>query len=329
MIKKIGFSLLLLFFLSTSGEIFVSGKVYSQTESSLYSSYLKGILAEKYGNTSRALKEYKQAVKVDQDSAILALRKAAQYLRLEEYQQAEAVLYRIKDKDPLNLDIDLFLVFLYSRQGKVSQANKVYGGMLEKMYEQNPEDLSVTQDLARYKMDIDDYDKAVSLYQEIIKAKPQDAEAYFWLGYAYEEKGQRNKAIKKWEKALDLDPNHADSLNALGYIYAEQGIKLDRAEILVKRALEIRPGLAAYLDSLGWVYFKKGDFQKAKKYIEQAAEKMEDPVILEHLGQIYYKLGEFRQAENVWQRVLELKPDSEKIRKRLEKINYEISTKQD
>ncbi len=325
--KTIVFGLFVLFFLSGNVEKLFLGEVYPQSGSSLYSSYLKGVLAEKYGDYQRALQEYRQASLLDRGSVSLSLRKAVQHIKLEEFQQAEKILKKVKKSDPVNLDASLLLVFLYTHQDQEDKAIKEYGSMLGRMYKENPENLNIAQDLARYKIQAKDYDTAVELYEKIIELEPRNSDAHFWLGYVYEEQGNRRYAIKEWEKTLHIDPDYVDALNALGYTYAEEGIHLDRAEKLIKRALGMRPGIAAYLDSLGWVYFKKGNFLEAKKYIKKAADKSQDPIILEHLGQIYYELGELKKAEEVWKKVIKIKPDSEQIKKRLEKIGYELSTK--
>ncbi len=310
-----------------SGSAFSVDEVVKEDPPPLYSSYLKGFLLEKYGDFKGALKEYQQAARIDKDSTSIQLRIAAQYIKMEDFEKAEETLLSLKEKEKINLDAYLLLIFLYSHQSKEKLANKEYEEMLSRLYQKNPENIRIAESLAQFKLQDKKFKESIRIYRQIIKIKPNSPEAHFWLGYLYEEEGDRNKAIRQWRKTLELDPDHVDTLNALGYTYAEEGIKLDAAENLVKKALELKPGIAAYLDSLGWVYYKKQEFDKAKEYIEQAAAKLQDPVIYDHLGDIYYVLEEFQKAKEAWEKVLINDPENEKVKKKLESIAHEISTR--
>ena len=78
---------------------------------------------------------------------------------------------------------------------------------------------------------------------------------------------------------------------------------------------------AAYIDSLGWIYFKKGLFDQAVKYLERAVRILEDPVIYDHLGDAYSVKGMYAEAIDKWERSLELDPDQEKIREKLDALH--------
>ncbi|MFP3999154.1 MAG: tetratricopeptide repeat protein, partial [Desulfobacterales bacterium] len=92
-------------------------------------------------------------------------------------------------------------------------------------------------------------------------------------------------------------PENADALNYLGYTFADRGIRLDEAESLIRRALDIEPENGYILDSMGWLYYRKGDYKRARIYIENALEKVpDDPVILEHMGDVYLKLSDRAKA---------------------------------
>ncbi len=286
-----------------------------------YSSYLKGLLSDRYGDYQRALEEYLKAERFDKDSTSLKLRVAVQYIKLNNISKALEILKELKEQNPINLDAYLLLMLIYSSQGKEEEANQIYEEMLSKLYRESPDNLKIAESLAQFKFQKKDYDTALKIYENILKLNPDYPEAYFWIGYIYEDKGQREKAIEVWKKGLEIAPTHPDILNSLGYIYAEEGINLDEAEDLIKKALEIKPSSPAYLDSLGWVYFKKKDYLKAKEYVEKASQSLKDPVILEHLGDIYYCLGETEEAEKIWKEALEIQPQSKTIKQKLEGEN--------
>ncbi len=98
----------------------------------------------------------------------------------------------------------------------------------------------------------------------------ENTQIYSVLGYIYYKKGSARKGIEYLRKALALDPNSANARNSLGFIMVDSGINIDEGIIEIEKALEKEPENPAYLDSLGWAYFKKKDFQKSKEYLTKA-----------------------------------------------------------
>ena len=83
---------------------------------------------------------------------------------------------------------------------------------------------------------------------------------------------------------------------------------------------EVDPENGAYMDSLGWVYFKKGMFEEALKQLETASQLIEDPVVFEHLGETYIKLGKQEEAAQAWKKALEIDPENEEVKKKIETL---------
>ena len=101
-------------------------------------------------------------------------------------------------------------------------------------------------------------------------------------------------------------------------MYAEDGKNLDEALTLVRRALEIDPENGAYLDSMGWVYYQRGDYEKARSFLEKALQFVEDPVIYDHLGDTALKANNPQAALRYWEKSLEMEPIQGRVS---EKIN--------
>jgi Tfp pilus assembly protein PilF len=90
---------------------------------------------------------------------------------------------------------------------------------------------------------------------------------------------------------------------------------------MIRRALELSPGNGYITDSLGWLYFKKGDMALAEKYLKDATALVpRDPLIMEHLGDVYEKKGALAEARETYERALKLSPDSESVKKKLERL---------
>lgn len=156
-----------------------------------------------------------------------------------------------------------------------------------------------------------------------------DDNFHFAWGVALERSAQFDAAEKQFEKSINLTPaddppRAANTMNYLGYMWLEQGRNLDKAEQLIRKANEMEQNNAAYIDSLGWVLFKQGRFPEALAELLKAESLMEkltgdDAEVLDHIAQTYDKLGRKDKATEYWKRALDLNPETESIKERIEK----------
>jgi Flp pilus assembly protein TadD len=58
-------------------------------------------------------------------------------------------------------------------------------------------------------------DEAISQFQEVIRLKPDDAEARYNLGIAFGRKGQIDEAISQFQEAIRLKSDYAEARNNL------------------------------------------------------------------------------------------------------------------
>jgi len=104
-------------------------------------------------------------------------------------------------------------------------------------------------------------------------------------------------------------------------MYAEKGIRLDEAMELLEMALALEPDNGYFVDSLGWIYYQKGMYDEALKELERAVLLAEDdPIIYDHLGDVYLKKGSIDKAVEAWEKSLEVDPEQEKVRKKIEEV---------
>lgn len=163
-----------------------------------------------------------------------------------------------------------------------------------------------------------EYLMAKSLFLKSITKNPEFPGPWYSLGFVYDKLGDLDSAEYSYRKLIELDSMNADAFNALGYLYVEHNMKLEEAKRLITHALLIDSLNGYYIDSLGWLYFKLKNYEKAKELLLKAKERAKDPVIYEHLGDVYEKLGDKERAREKWQRALELDPENEEIKKKLE-----------
>ncbi|MGA2259854.1 MAG: tetratricopeptide repeat protein [Acidobacteriota bacterium] len=196
------------------------------------------------------------------------------------------ILDKLLQADPTNLDIYINLSQIYVEARRFGDAEKVMRRAEEKKLDKD----RVMYQLATVYETQKDYDKAESLFKEILKDNPKDGQ----------------------------------TLNYFGYMLADRGVRLDEAVKYVQQALTLEPNNPAYLDSLGWAFFKLNDLQKAEKYLLQAGDmEKKDPVIQDHIGDFYFKTGKLEKAQEFWKKSLAAggKPeDVQKVKTKLEKV---------
>ncbi|MDE0041250.1 MAG: tetratricopeptide repeat protein [Candidatus Poribacteria bacterium] len=172
--------------------------------------------------------------------------------------------------------------------------------------------------VVRHYFALEQYKEAIEILKDVLTDDPDNVEAIYWTGLAYEGLGNQKKTESYLRKAISLAPEYADALNALGYFFAENGTNLDEAVDLIKKALKKSPKRAGYIDSLGWAYFKQGKLDEALEQLETAIQLMpESAEIQDHLGDAYMKKGLKDKAIAAWQRAIQLEPDNTAIREKL------------
>ena len=290
---------------------------FAQSQKSIaniYSNYLKGNYHIQYGEYLDGLVNLKKVKKKDPNSIHVRLKIASVLIRLERLEEAEKVLLEAKKIDPESLDVSLSLIFVYSYAHKNQELELEYEEFLKKAHTVKPKDTSISEFLAQFYFYKKRPQEAINVYLKVIENRPDYVDAYFWLGFLYEKENLQDKAIEIWEQGLNVDAEYSPILNSLGYTYAVKGINLKRAEAMIKKALEKEPENGAYLDSLGWIYFKNGDFEKAKEYLEKAAEAISDPEVYLHLGELNIKMGEVDKAINYYKEGLLKFPENKELK---------------
>lgn len=181
------------------------------------------------------------------------------------------------------------------------------------------------------------YDDALPWFEKTVELASQsqpdllDAVFYYRYGAAVERSGDIDRASDLFRAAMDqlakmdVEDERAQALRAevynyLGYMWLENDLNIDEAGELIKEAHSIVPDSGAITDSLGWFYFKKGKFEEAKTELLKAESMVEEPdsVIYDHLAQTFFGLGDAAKAAEYLRKAVELDPENEEFRSRLE-----------
>jgi Flp pilus assembly protein TadD len=109
------------------------------------------------------------------------------------------------------------------------------------------------------------YPQALAAFQKVIKLRPTDAEAQYWVGEVYlVGLKQGDKAIPFFRESLRLRPNNAKTLGELGAAYY-----FDRADneaiVAFKEAIRLKPREPAFYYWLGLAYLSNGQKDDARR----------------------------------------------------------------
>ena len=234
-------------------------------------------------------------------------------IELGEEEEGIEILRRILIENPDNVHANFWLGVAHQQLGDLEGAYP---------YLKEAATLKPGHVVRRY-FSLDQYKEAIDILDDVLTDDPENVEAIYWAGLAYEGLGDLQKTELYLRKAISLAPEYADALNALGYFFAENETNLDEAVDLIKKALKQSPKQAGYIDSLGWAYFKQGKLDEALRQLETAIRLMpESAEIQDHLGDAYMKKGLKDKAIGAWQRAIQLDPDNTAIR---EKLKTEVS----
>jgi tetratricopeptide (TPR) repeat protein len=234
----------------------------------------------------------------------------------ERWPEAIAVFEKIASDSDFFLDATSHLGYLYYRTGQIDKAIQ----LLELRLHNTEGRSQLFTFLASLYEEKDDMVNAGAWLKKGLEVFPESADLYYHRGLLLERQGDRKGALADMRRAIELDNKYYEAMNFIAYSYAEQGEQLEEALNLARRALEFN-NEGHIVDTLGWVLFKMGRFSEARGELETAAALLpKDALVLEHLGDLYLKLELLDKASAIYGRALELSPDNEQLRKKLQQL---------
>lgn len=153
------------------------------------------------------------------------------------------------------------------------------------------------------------YVEAVSDLQRAVRLRPDIAEAFHNLGFAFERTGDIRNAARAYERAINLRPNYPSALNNLGFLLATSETEIEKAVMLCRKAVELQPNSASFQDSLGWALYKANRHAEAEKHFA-AAIKIDPGFFKAHfnLGVLEFARNNFTSAATHFRNVISLNP---------------------
>lgn len=138
-----------------------------------------------------------------------------------------------------------------------------------------PENMALRQLRAIWLMENKQYREALTELDQIIAKQPEEVAAYDLRASVRQSLGQFREAVDDWKRILSFDSvaggtTRPDALNALAYARGLADIEIDEGLVNIDEALRMRSENAAYLDTRGFLYYRKGDYDRALKDLDNA-----------------------------------------------------------
>jgi tetratricopeptide (TPR) repeat protein len=171
-----------------------------------------------------------------------------------------------------------------------------------------------------------DYKKAVESLEKVVAARPQDADAWLWLGRAWGRRAETSnmlvapsyasKSRQCFEKAVQLNPRHTEALNDLFTYYLEApgflGGGIEKAQALVEQIRALDPAEAEY--ALAQIAEKRKQYDTAEAHLRRAVELAPRQVgRMIDLAKFLFRRGRAQEAEKTFEQASAIAPGSPKV----------------
>ncbi len=151
-------------------------------------------------------------------------------------------------------------------------------------------------------------DQAAALYERVLEADPDDAEALFRLGVLHHRRGELDRAMEPLTRAVAIAPDHVMARTTLGIVL----VALNRpAEALAhcREAARLRPGEAVFHSNLANVLRLLRHFDQARAAYAEAIRLDPNLAIAHaHLGLVLVEQNDIDGARRAFARAVELDP---------------------
>ncbi len=222
--------------------------------------------------------------------------------------KAIRILEQVVKKDPENQSAHFLLFTLFLDDKKWEEAEKYAHRFIELAEKEKGEKLEdvYTQIGVEYAK-VGNFTKGLKYLGKACEISPDKPEIHLALGMLYEGEGKLEEALKEYEKALSLSPFSIAIYYRLGEIYSQLD-RLDEAISIYEEALRINSNDYVSSTNLAQLYYKKGEYQKGLKILQDCPIK--DARVYYLMGTFLVRLKRMDEAEENLKKSIQLTPNS-------------------
>ncbi len=256
---------------------------------------------------------YEQAVKLHPYQPLIYNNLGTVYFENESYKKAISAFKKAVEINPRYFGAHYNLYLVYNRIGEKNKAR----GHLNLIMELKPDFLG------NIHFEQKQYDLAIQAYRRVVEQDPDNVEAHFNLGLAYQAQHLDQKAIEEFRRVIKLRPDYLGAYRNLGPLLFKQenkGAYRDAAGVY-KNLLKLVPADIKAHYNLGIIYTEIGEYAQAKREFEEIINL--NPrylVAYAAIAKIYRKQGKLDEAIKVLKDALAINPDFKEAKDFLQSI---------
>jgi len=245
-----------------------------------------------------------------QDPTIRMMMSRAQ-VGARNFSEAIETLKSLVAGDPDNIEFRFYLGTAYEQGGQPAEAVKIFSRLLDQSKGDSEEQKAnrgvFQQHLAASYQDMGEYQKAIAIYEEMVKSDPTPR-TYFMLINAYRVDRQFDKALSLGKQQLDKNPGDENLALVYARSLADAGKTKDGAEILSKLMQSNPTNLDLYVN-LSQIYLLARRYGDAEKVMLRAQDqKLDRERVKLQLATVYDKQKDYDRAESLLKEILKEDP---------------------
>lgn len=218
----------------------------------------KGVFLAEKGMLDEAIKEFKEALKINPNYA------PARYNlenALSEKERVRVIGMRDNEKAKEHFE----MVNIFTQKGMLEEAIKEFKEALKK----DPNNADLHTHLGSALAGKGMFDEAINELKEALRIDPNNYHAHASLGAAFSQEGMLDEAIKEFKEVAKINPNSADAHGGLGLVFSKKG-RWDEAIREFKEALRINPNDPATHYNLGRAFDERAFLNKSSYAVASA-----------------------------------------------------------
>lgn len=230
------------------------------SEMAIMNNFMNGNKEKILGNYEPAIDYFNRCIKLDPDHAASYYELANIYEFQGKDMMALSHIKKAVELDGSNLWYQRLLGLVYEKHGMFAEAANVYEGVVKA----KPEDIDAWYDLANAYNTSQRLDKAVEVFERLEKQVGENEETMLQKHRLYMRMGESGKAIAELEKLIEFSPAEPRYYGLLAELYTKEGEQ--------EKALEVYKQLQEVDPNNPYVHLSMAEYHKANGDAEKAFE---------------------------------------------------------